>query len=170
MNSGFPHHRNSWISAAATSWAVLALTRVLPVGTATGQPSAPPKPSALQVSEDGQRIDFARQIVPLLERSCVSCHSGEKPRGLFRVDGREGLLKGGASREAAIVPGQSGKSPLIDYVSGKVPESEMPPRSRRERFPGLTADEVALLRAWIDQGAQWPTGVLLTSPRIEQQR
>jgi hypothetical protein len=40
----------------------------------------------------------------------------------------------------------------------------------RERFPGLTADEVALLRAWIDQGAEWPTEVLLASPRIKKQR
>ena len=120
--------------------------------------------------ENAQQIDFARQIKPLLERSCVACHSGEKPRGLFRIDARDAILKGGASGEAAIVPGHSEKSPLIDHVSGKVPESEMPPRAVRERFPALTTDEVALLRAWIDQGAEWPTGVLLTSPRIEKQR
>jgi hypothetical protein len=59
---------------------------------------------------------------------------------------------------------------LIDYVSGKAPESEMPPRAVRKRFPALTADEVALLRAWIDQGAEWPAGVLFTSPKIEKQR
>jgi hypothetical protein len=40
----------------------------------------------------------------------------------------------------------------------------------RESFPGLTTDEVALIRAWIDQGAEWPTGVLLTSPKIEKRR
>ena len=39
MNSGFPHHRDSWISAAATSWAVLALTQASPVGTASGKPA-----------------------------------------------------------------------------------------------------------------------------------
>ena len=117
-----------------------------------------------------QNIDFVRQIKPLLERSCVACHSGEKPRGLFRIDGRDGILKGGASGAAAIVAGHSGKSQLIDYVSGKVPESEMPPRAVRERSPALSPDEVALLRAWIDQGAEWPTGVLLTPPKIEKQR
>src|SRR5262249_49123769 len=116
------------------------------------------------------KIDFAQQIKPLLERSCVACHSGEKPRGGFRIDVLDAILKGGASGEAAIVAGHSEKSPLIDHVSGKVPESEMPPRAVRERFPALTKDEVALLRAWIDQGAEWPTDVLLTSPRIEKQR
>jgi hypothetical protein len=54
---------------------------------------------------------------------------------------------------------------LIDHVSGKVPESEMPPSAVRERFPALTSDEVALLRAWIDQGAEWPSGVSLTPPK-----
>jgi hypothetical protein len=170
MKSGFPHHRDSWLSAAATSWAVLALTRVLPVGPATDKPTAAPQTAQAQMPKDMQKIDFAQQIKPLLERSCVACHSGEKPRGLFRINDRDAILKGGASGAAAIVPGHSEKSPLIDYVSGKVPESEMPPRAVRKRFPALTTDEVALIRAWLDQGAEWPTGVLLTSPRIEKQR
>jgi ankyrin repeat protein len=170
MDSGFPHHRDSWISAAATSWAVLALTRALPVGPASGKPTVAQGTPPVQKPKDVQRIDFAQQIKPLLERSCASCHSGEKPRGLFRIDCRDALLKGGASGAAAIVPGHSEKSPLIDYVSDKVPESEMPPKAARERFRGLTADEVALLRTWIDQGAEWPMGVLLASPRIKKQR
>jgi hypothetical protein len=48
--------------------------------------------------------------------------------------------------------GHSEKSPLIAYVSGKAPESEMPPSAVRDRFRSLSPDEVALLRAWIDQG------------------
>ena len=87
----------------------------------------------------------------------------------FRIDGGDAILKGGASGEEAIVPGHSEKSPLIDYVSGKVPELEMPPKAARKRFPALTTDDVVLLRAWIDQGAVWPKGVLLTSPKIEKQ-
>jgi ankyrin repeat protein len=170
MNSGFPHHRDSWLSAAATSWAVLALTRALPVRPAAGKPAAVPQPPPVQSPKTGQKIEFTQQIKPLLERSCAGCHSGEKPRGLFRVDGRDAILKGGASGAAALVPGHSNKSPLLDYVSGKVPESEMPPRAVRERFPALTTDEVALLRAWIDQGAEWPGGVLLTSPGSKKQR
>jgi hypothetical protein len=59
---------------------------------------------------------------------------------------------------------------LIAYVSGEAPESEMPPNALRDRFRALSPDEVALLRAWIDQGAEWPAGVLLTSPKIEKQR
>jgi ankyrin repeat protein len=168
MNSGFPHHRDSWISAAATSWAVLALTRVLPVGPATGQPVVPQSTPPVPIPKESQRIDFTHQIKPLLERSCVVCHSGEKPRGQFRVDRRDAILQGGASGDAAIVPGNSAKSPLVDYVSGHMPESEMPPKAERARFPGLTADEIALLRAWVDQGAEWPRGMFLASPQNEK--
>ena len=64
--------------------------------------------------------------------------------------------------------GHSEQSPLIAYVSGKAPESEMPPRAVRDRFPALSPDEVALLRAWVDQGAEWPAGVLLTPPQIKK--
>jgi hypothetical protein len=170
MESGFPHHRDAWLSAAATSWGALAWTQVLPVGPASGRPEAAQQPPTVPRPKNVQRVDFAQQIKPLLERSCVVCHSGEKARGLFRLDGRDAILKGGASGEAAVVPGHVEKSRLIDYVSGKAPESEMPPKAVRERFPALTPDEVTLLRSWIDQGAEWPTGVVLTSPRIEQQR
>jgi hypothetical protein len=164
MESGFPHHRDSWISAAGTSWAVLALTQALPVGPAPGKPLAPEPAPPVPVPNGVQRIDFARQVKPILERSCVPCHGGEKPRGLFRVDGRDAIVKGGASGLAAIVPGHGEKSPLIAYVSGRVPESEMPPRAVRAKSPALTPDEVGLVRAWIDQGAEWPAGVSLAAP------
>jgi ankyrin repeat protein/mono/diheme cytochrome c family protein len=170
MNSGFPHHRDSWISAAATSWVVMALTQALPAGPASGKPSLARGTVAVRTSESEAKIDFAQQIKPLLQRSCVGCHSGDKPRGLFRIDGRDAMLKGGASGEAAIIPGHSEKSPLIEYVSGKVPDSEMPPKAQRKKFPAMRTEDVALLRAWIDQGAEWPNGVLLSSRQMQNHR
>ena len=146
------------------------MTQALPAGPASGKAAAAQQTSPVPTPKKVQKIDFARQIKPLLERSCVACHSGEKPRSHFRLDGRDAMLKGGASGAVAIVPGHSKKSPLIDYVSGKASESEMPPKAVRDRFPALTSDEVALLRAWIDQGAEWPTGVVLTSPKLAKQR
>jgi hypothetical protein len=59
---------------------------------------------------------------------------------------------------------------LIAYVSGKAPESEMPPSAVRDRFRALGPEEVGLLRGWIDQVAESPAGVLLTPPRIEKRR
>jgi ankyrin repeat protein len=168
MESGFPHHRDSWISAAATSWAVLALTQASPIGTTPDKPVIARQSLPVRTLKNEHKIDFAHEIKPLLERSCVGCHGGERPRGLFRVQSRDAILKGGASGEAAIVPGHSEKSRLIDYVSGNAPDSEMPPKAGRKRFPALCAAEVALLRAWIDQGAEWPKEVLVSASKIEK--
>ena len=167
MNSGFSHHRDSWISAAATSWAVMALTYVSPVGSAPAKSEFAQQMLPARTPINERKIDFAQQIRPLVERSCTGCHSGEKPRGLFSVVSRDAILKGGASGESAIVPGHSEKSPLIDYVSGNVPDSEMPPKAQRKRFPALSTNDVTLLRAWIDQGAEWPKDMVLTSPKTE---
>jgi hypothetical protein len=164
MTDGMVHHL---VTVQAAD--VLALTRALPIGHAPGKPAAPQQTPPAPMPRSVQNIDFVRQIKPLLERSCAACHSGEKPRGLFRIDGRDAILKGGASGAAAIVPGHSEKSLLIAYVSGKAPESEMPPRAVRDRFPALSPDEVALVRAWVDQGAEWPTGVSLTLPQFAKQ-
>ena len=166
--SGFPHHRDSWISTAATSWAVMALTQIAPMGTASGQSAVAQRTLSDRTPKDEPKVDFASEISLWLERSCVACHSGTEPRGLFRVDARDAILRGGASGEAALVPGHSEKSPLIDYVSGKVPDSEMPPKARRERFPALRSHDVVLLRAWIDQGAEWPKDVFLSTSRTRQ--
>lgn len=164
MNSGFPYHRDAWISAAATSWAVVALTQSLPEGGAPNRTLAVRQIAQADPPASTQRVDFSQQIKPLLERSCVACHSGERPRGFFRVDLREGLLKGGESGAAAVVPGHSLKGSLIDYVSDKISESEMPPRPVRDKFPALNQEEISVLRAWIDQGANWPEGVQLIAP------
>ena len=104
-----------------------------------------------------REMNFARDIGPLFERSCAGCHSGEKPRGGFAIVSREALLKGGASGEPAIAPGYSDDSTMIQYVTGKIEDLEMPPLDRREKYPALTAAEIDVMRAWIDAGAPWPT-------------
>jgi ankyrin repeat protein len=168
MESGFPHGRDSWISASATSWAVMALAHALPVGPASGKlAEAKPSPPA-KTPPHVQRVDFAKQVKPLLERSCLACHSGERPRGLLRVDSLAALMKGGESGMAAISPGHSEQSLLVDYVSSQSAEAEMPPKAARDRFPKLSRDDVAVLRAWIDQGAEWPQGLALEPPESQR--
>lgn len=170
MDSGFPHGRDSWISASATSWAVMAIAHALPVGKATGKlANAAPAPTA-KIQTPAQKVDFAKQVKPLLERSCLACHSGERPRGLLRVDSRDALVKGGESGMAAVAPGHSEQSLLVDYISSLGAEPEMPPTAVRARFPKFSQDEVARLRAWIDQGADWPKGLTLKSPESGAKR
>src|SRR5262249_50955981 len=66
MNSGFPYHRDSWLSTAATSWAVLALTRVLPIVPASDKPAATQPTPSLPVPKAVQKIHFAQPLKPLL--------------------------------------------------------------------------------------------------------
>ena len=96
-------------------------------------------------------IDFKDDIQPLFAKSCVSCHGPEKQKGEFRLDSKVAALKGGENYTPAIKPGDSAGSPLIHLVAGLVPDSKMPAKG-----DPLTAEQVGVLRAWIDQGARWP--------------
>jgi hypothetical protein len=95
-------------------------------------------------------VNFERDIRPLLHARCVECHGPEKPKGGLRLDTKTAAMKGGASGPA-IVPGKSAESELIRRVSSSDPAERMPSKGEP-----LTAREIALLRAWIDAGAEWP--------------
>ena len=99
------------------------------------------------------KVDFTRDIKPILEHSCVRCHGPEKPKSRFRLDNREDALKGGENG-IVILPGQGGKSSLIHYVAGLVEDMEMPPKGKGD---ALTPVQIGLLRTWIDQGVEWET-------------
>jgi hypothetical protein len=74
------------------------------------------------------------------------------------LDNRESALKGG-DNGVDIVPGDSGKSPLVYYVARLVEDMEMPPAGKGDP---LTPEQIGLLRAWIDQGAAWGSTNVLT--------
>ena len=103
------------------------------------------------------KIDFAHDIQPIFESSCIKCHSGDRPKGKFSLTSRENALKGGQD-QVDIIPGNSEKSTLIHFVARVIADSEMPPVDKGQ---ALTPDQVGLLRAWIDQGAPWPDGLML---------
>jgi hypothetical protein len=96
-------------------------------------------------------VDYARDVKPILAKHCYACHGAQKQKSGFRLDTATSALKGGDSGPA-IVPGKSGESRLIQAVTGAEGVTRMPPRE-----PRLTAQEIALLRAWIDAGARAPT-------------
>jgi hypothetical protein len=100
------------------------------------------------------KIDFERDVGPILETSCVRCHGPVKPQSHFRLDNRAAALKGGDGDTNDIVPGDSSKSLLINYVARQVTDLEMPPDGKGDP---LTPQQIGLLRAWIDQGVNWDT-------------
>ncbi len=91
------------------------------------------------------------QAVSLLQKHCASCHGPSVSMGGLRLDSREALLKSG-QRGAAITPGNSGTSRLIEAVNhtGKL---AMPPGKK------LDKSEIELLASWVDSNAPWPTEI-----------
>ena len=97
-------------------------------------------------------VSFAREISPLLEKSCTKCHGKGKAKGGFSIETREKLLAGGDSG-ATVVIGKSADSYLVELISGIDPDDVMPKKGLR-----LTTEQVGLVRAWIDQGLPWEEG------------
>jgi len=124
------------------------LSVALLAATPTVDLSKLPKPAAKQ------GLTFEKDIKPILQESCFKCHTGARPKSRFVVETRDALLKGGRSGDAPLIPGKSSESLLVFYVSDLVEEMEMPPLDKRDEYPKLSQDKVALIRAWIDQGAK----------------
>jgi hypothetical protein len=103
------------------------------------------------VSTRAAAPDFTRDIKPILDSACVSCHGPEKQKGNLRLDQRRSAFGVGESGERIIIPHRSADSLLIELVASDDPEERMP----RKADP-LTTEQIALLRRWVDVGAPWP--------------
>jgi cytochrome c553/dsDNA-binding SOS-regulon protein len=101
-------------------------------------------------AEDRQ-IDFDRDVRPILARSCWKCHGPDKQQGGVRLDRRDALLAAGDSGQAPVSPGKADASALIRRIEAVDPAERMP----AEAGP-LSGEQIAILRAWIEQGAVWP--------------
>jgi hypothetical protein len=118
--------------------------------SAAGHPATDAEQSGAGGSSAEPRVDFRRSVLPLLAQRCFPCHGDDRHEAGLRATARATLLTGGESGPA-IVPGRSEESLLVRLASGLEPDRRMPP----EGDP-LTAEQVAVLREWIDQGASWP--------------
>lgn len=169
FESEFPHGKDQWISAGGTAWATMALLLTQPKieKTAASDWMAmkipdEPKLSPATISNSAKpaakpAVDFARDIAPLLDRSCAACHGGDKKRGKFSIASREAMINGGQSGAPVVHPGNSAGSRLLQMVTDRVEDLEMPPLAKRSNYPALTGNEVELLKSWIDQGLPWST-------------
>jgi len=123
------------------SWRLFALLTML-VWSSSAQAAAP------------ERVSFNRQVRPILSGNCFYCH-GPDPKHReadLRLDVREGATAdlGGY---AAIVPGRPEESVLMKRVSSHDPDEMMPPPDSKK--PHLTEEQIAILRRWIEQGAEY---------------
>ena len=102
-------------------------------------------------SRADEPVDYLREVKPIFTKHCVMCHGPAKQRADLRLDTAAHLMDGGNSGPA-LVPGKSADSRLIQALTGVKDVKQMPPDDR----PQLGKPEIALLKAWIDQGAKAP--------------
>lgn len=131
-------------------WLFIALTIA---GLASARAKVSPEDLAKLPPAAAKPVDFVRDIQPILEKKCLQCHGRGHDKGGFRIDDRA-LLLGESDSGKSVVTGNSRDSYLIHLVAGLEPDNIMPQKGGK-----LTAEQVSLLRAWIDQGAAWPKEV-----------
>jgi len=94
-------------------------------------------------------IDYNQHVRPILAANCFSCHGRTQQQSGLRLDLRQNALRGG-DYGAVIVPGKSAESKMILRLVGSDAGLQMPPTG------ALDPEKIAVLRAWIDQGADMP--------------
>ncbi|XZE54629.1 c-type cytochrome domain-containing protein [Planctomycetaceae bacterium SH139] len=104
---------------------------------------------------EGHIVQFERDIAPIFVEHCLECHAGNKAKAGFEIDDRDAVL-------GYIEPADAAFSMLYaDYLIAEDPDMLMPPPSHGGP---LSAGELALVRVWIEEGADWPEGVSLQPP------
>jgi formylglycine-generating enzyme required for sulfatase activity len=117
---------------------------------------------SLGITAVSAAVDFVTQVKPLLEQNCLSCHRENSAKGKFAMHTRAAAMVGGSSG-VAIVAGKPDDSLLYALTTLPVDDDEiMPPI---DKGGPLDADEIEVLRAWIEEGANWPDGVTLELPK-----
>ncbi len=102
-----------------------------------------------------QGVTYATDIKPIFDKSCVKCHSGDKPKARLKLDTLENALKGDHDGKV-IIAGDSAKSRMILSAAHVTKDNRewMPPPQNKANIGPLTPEQIGLLRAWIDQGAK----------------
>jgi len=97
-------------------------------------------------------VDFATQIRPILESRCYECHGETKQKGRLRLDQRGSVFEPPKGKKPRVVAGKPDESTLYTLTVLPKDDADIMPA---EGEP-LTAEQIALIRTWIEQGAQWP--------------
>lgn len=110
-------------------------------------------------AQDAGKVDFEKQILPIFKDRCFECHQKEytddkgkvkKPKGKFRMDNPELLMKGG-EEGGDLTPGDAAKSTIYTYSALPADDDmAMPPKGDR-----LTTEQLDLIKKWITEGASF---------------
>ena len=102
-------------------------------------------------AQTAQKVSFSTDVAPILAKNCAQCHGPAPAMGNLDLRSRDAALKGG-QHGPAIVPGDSAGSRLYQHLTGQM-KPQMPMGGR------LSDPEIAVIKAWIDSGAQWDSPI-----------
>src|SRR5262245_10754225 len=91
---------------------------LLLVGQTSSHAAEAPSPSS--------PVSFSKDLAPIFQQKCVTCHGPEKTKGGYQLHTFEGLMKGGESKEPVVTPGQPQRSKLFELLVAKDPDDRMP--------------------------------------------
>src|SRR4051812_432272 len=96
-------------------------------------------------------VDYVRDVKPLLKQHCYSCHAALKQEAKLRLDTGTSIRKGGETGPAVLIGKPLTESPIVRRITSTDPAVRMP----HEGKP-LTAQQIAIIKSWIEQGAISP--------------
>jgi Protein of unknown function (DUF1553)/Protein of unknown function (DUF1549)/Planctomycete cytochrome C len=110
-------------------------------------------PAAGRAGDTARRVDFNRQIRPILSEACYQCHGPDqnKRKAELRLDLREGLFRS-ADGTTIVVPGKPDESELLSRISSDDADLRMPPP---KHAAALEPEQIDLIERWISEGAEW---------------
>lgn len=91
------------------------------------------------------KVDFSKDVLPILRQNCIMCHSGKQPASGMRLDRRSAVIN-----RRGVVPGSAENSFLFHRISGADYGMQMPPTG------ALKPEQIDTIKRWIEQGADWP--------------
>lgn len=94
------------------------------------------------------KVDFKTDVQPIFKANCIGCHGPKQQKNGFRLDRRKDAMRGGTI--PVIGPGNSAGSRLYLKLIGSEYGPQMPPTG------ALRVEQINIIKAWIDQGAEWP--------------
>jgi ankyrin repeat protein len=107
------------------------------------------------------KIDFGKDVQPIFQSNCVSCHGPLQQMAGFRLDQRRYALPNRVGANGArIVPGDSERSRLYLKISGNKNGLQMPPTGP------LSPEQIGTIKAWIELGAEWPDNLSGETPAL----
>jgi ankyrin repeat protein len=96
-------------------------------------------------AQTSTKVDFKQDVLPILRQNCVACHGPTQQTSGLRLDRKSAVIS-----RRGVVPGSSENSFLFHRISGNAYGMQMPPTGP------LRPEQIAIIKTWIDQGADWP--------------